>query len=395
MSKWSFVILSLCAVGCADDAPDRGASNLEQNPDTTTCARKDRDACAADPSCRPIYGTAWNEQAACTSDADEAVGCVDADASCPASIRYASSRDGRAFQLVSGCVPSGFTEFQPAHPSGKQCNDQGCASLSIDACKASASCKVASAQRLDLARQCTSERSEVGCVDKEKTCGESVTAKDSSGATWLFENTCVPRNFTGWTHDGDYYALWYACNDSRPPCPELDVATCKTDDRCWVLSGRKWDVALECAGEQEEIGCMKKRPSCPALLHAMTSPAGQPYLLATGCTPEGWPEQTAAPIPLSTRLGALCSDDQACEAKNLADCANDERCTVMGGRPLDETSCTYGAEQPLICRAKPVGCTTAITYAKDPQGKVWQFNGGGHGCVPNDFSALSSAPACP
>ena len=126
MAKSMYVggsLLLLCIFGCADDGDSTSADEqLQEQSGAVSCALKDAAACGSDANCMPINAQAWNEELSCASATLEPVGCMDRDGSCPASIRYVTNDKGAKYQVTSGCLPGGFTDFSPASPGGRRCN---------------------------------------------------------------------------------------------------------------------------------------------------------------------------------------------------------------------------------------------------------------------------------
>jgi hypothetical protein len=85
-----------------------------------TCEAWSVDKCLQDGRCRPITGRLLFPTNTCAARNPEVLGCMSADASCVAAVRYAKDRFGKPYMFSSGCVPAGWPELaiaeQPQQP---------------------------------------------------------------------------------------------------------------------------------------------------------------------------------------------------------------------------------------------------------------------------------------
>lgn len=187
--------------------------------------------------------------------------------------------------------------------------DQQCAALSIEACKANADCRVSGGASIELDRQCIGARAELGCEAADKPCDDAMTvAKDAQGRAWLFGNSCIPAGLeylspsTG--SPQTEWVGWPQCTPPAPPvasrCADLHPDECKRSD-CVALQATAFDPELPCVRGAKNVMCMDRSQGCTAAIAYARDPHGQAWQLTSGCQPEGWtafsPDSAGAPQP--------------------------------------------------------------------------------------------------
>jgi hypothetical protein len=80
-----------------------------------SCAQRASDGCSEDGLCATSRAFPYDAEAGCFASESVAVGCVDADASCPPVITPALDSEGRCFAF-GNCLPAGFTPAPEGHP---------------------------------------------------------------------------------------------------------------------------------------------------------------------------------------------------------------------------------------------------------------------------------------
>ncbi|MET0284368.1 MAG: hypothetical protein ABW352_07855 [Polyangiales bacterium] len=169
-------------------------------------------------------------------------------------------------------------------------------------------------------------------------------------------------------------------------CYALDVARCKQDDACSVITGRLVNGDPDCTFPPAELGCYAAEMICGEALSFASDPQGRTYTFGTTCIPAGFVRANSPPT--STASDGRCTEQrdlhEVCGELTVAACKQRTECQVTSARRVSAVDqCLEGAPVELGCRGATGVCGDASPVARDPQGQPWLFD---DTCIPPTFT---------
>jgi len=264
-------------------------------------------------------------------------------------------------------------------------SESGCQWLSEKACAADASCMAVFGQRINQAEHCVDAAEFAVCMDVQPCGGLVSHARDARGDVWQFPSTCMPPVWSV-VSSQDYIdnpcVKDSAPADDPPPvdtppddpprkeCSLLSVNECLESMACAPIVGRRVDVAEECVGPVEVVGCMQPGV-CGAAMTTARDAAGDLWEFPSTCVPSSWEEA------LGNFGFEKCSPDPnldvACPLLSESECLANYTCPISWGHPIDEVAHCEEPDMLKTC-VDLSECEPLPSYVRDPAGNLWHFD---------------------
>ncbi len=181
--------------------------------------------------------------------------------------------------------------------------------------------------------------------------------------------------------DGGDVNVQDASGSPNGDCGRVSPDNCEAAG-CQSVRGRRYKPG-NCESLQP-IGCVSTKDACEGDSMLATDDLGGTWVVAGPCLPDRWESRG--------EIKDACLDGDSgmppaseCDSLALDQCASNDGCMLISGKPIDPVADCQEPKQPVDCLAKRA-CGAAFTFAKGQDDQVWLFSSS---CVPKEWTVVT------